>query len=137
MGSCCSKLPISSEGKSLLGSKEMGRKSRGAWRPENQRKRGGLLKGGTKPPPITCQKQAKCHLLPRLASKGDPIPIHIDKADITNDIPSDAKLRAVVRELQNRHAAGMTGLQVEHIKVWLLDVVCKEGEQSDVGLGHK
>jgi hypothetical protein len=53
----------------------------------------------------------------RVASKGDPIPIHVDKANIPDDFPSDGELRAIVRELQNRHAAGATGLQVEHIKV--------------------
>jgi hypothetical protein len=35
----------------------------------------------------------------RVASKGDPIPIHVDKANILDDIPSDGELRAVVREL--------------------------------------
>ncbi len=35
----------------------------------------------------------------RVASKGDPIPIHVNKADIPDDIPSDGELRAVVREL--------------------------------------
>jgi hypothetical protein len=42
-----------------------------------------------------------------------------------------------MRELQNGHAAGTTGLKAEHIKVWLLDVVREEEEQSDGGLGHK
>jgi hypothetical protein len=73
----------------------------------------------------------------RVASKGDPIPIHVDKADILDDIPSDGELRAVVRELRNRHAAGATGLQTEHIKVCLTDVVREEEEQSNIGLGHK
>jgi hypothetical protein len=42
-----------------------------------------------------------------------------------------------MRELRNGRNAGTTGLQAEHIKMWLLDVVRKEEEQSDVGLGHK
>ncbi len=42
-----------------------------------------------------------------------------------------------MRGLQNRRAAGASGLQAEHIKVWLTDVVCEEEEQSDVGLGEK
>jgi hypothetical protein len=32
---------------------------------------------------------------------------------------------------------GATGLQAEHIKVWLSDMVCKEEDQSDIGLGYK
>ncbi len=41
---------------------------------------------------------AKCvALYGRVASKGDPIPIHVHKADIPDDIPSDGELRAIVR----------------------------------------
>jgi hypothetical protein len=72
----------------------------------------------------------------RVASKGDPLPIHVDKADMLDNIPSDGELRAVVRELQNRRTAGATGLQAEHIKMWLADVVREEEEQSNIGLGH-
>ncbi len=42
-----------------------------------------------------------------------------------------------MRELQNGRAVGATGLQAEHIKVWLTDVVREEEEQSNIGLGHK
>jgi hypothetical protein len=43
---------------------------------------------------------AKCiALYGKVASKGDPIPIHINKAAIPYDIPSDEELRAVMREL--------------------------------------
>jgi hypothetical protein len=73
----------------------------------------------------------------RAASKGDPIPIHIDKADIPDDIPTDGKLRDCVRPLRNGCATGATGLQAEHIKVWLADAVCKEKEESDIGLRYK
>jgi hypothetical protein len=36
-----------------------------------------------------------------------------------------------------RGAAGASGLQAEHIKVWLSDVMREEEEESDVGLGDK
>ncbi len=46
---------------------------------------------------------AKCvALYGRVASKEDPIPIHVGKADIPDDIPSDGELRAIVRELQKQ-----------------------------------
>jgi hypothetical protein len=81
---------------------------------------------------------AKCvALYKRVASKGDPIPIHINKANILDNIPSDGELWAIVRELQNGRTAGATGLQAEHIKVWLLDAVREEEEQSNIGLGQK
>jgi hypothetical protein len=68
---------------------------------------------------------------------GAPIPIHIDKANIPDGPSSDGELRDVVRGPRNRRAAGASGLQAEHIKVWLRDVVRKEEEESDVGLGDK
>jgi hypothetical protein len=87
---------------------------------------------------LLAAQTAKCvALYGRATSKGDPIPIHVNKADIPDDIPSDRELRAVVRELKNGRAAGATGLQAEHIKVWLLDAVREEEEQSNIGLGHK
>jgi hypothetical protein len=86
---------------------------------------------------LASQTAERVALYRKAASKGDPIPIHVNKAAIPDNIPSDRELRAVVSKLQNGHAAGATGLQVEHIKMCLLDVVRKEEEQSNVGLGHK
>ncbi len=43
----------------------------------------------------------------------------------------------MVRELQNRQAAGATRLQAEHIKVWLRDVVQEEEEQTIARWGYK
>jgi hypothetical protein len=86
---------------------------------------------------LAAQTAKRIALYGRVASKGDPIPIHVDKADILDDIPSDGELWAVVRELQNGRTAGATGLPAEHIKVWLADIVHKEEEQGNIGLGHK
>jgi hypothetical protein len=86
---------------------------------------------------LAAQTAKRIALYGRVASKGDPIPIHVNKANIPDDIPSDRELQAVLRELQNGRAAGTTGLQAEHIKVWLAVVVRKEEEQSNIGLGHK
>ena len=86
---------------------------------------------------LAAQTAKHIALYRRVASKRDPIPIYVNKVDIPDDIPSDAELQAVVRELQNGLTAGATGLQAEHIKVWLADVMCKEEEQSDVELPLK
>jgi hypothetical protein len=72
-----------------------------------------------------------------VASKGDPIPIHVNKVDIPDNIPSDAKLRDCMRALWNGCTAGATGLQAEHIKVWLANAVHEEEEEGDIGLGYK
>ncbi len=73
----------------------------------------------------------------RVSPPGAPIPIHVDQSNIPDDVPSDGELQAVVREFQNKQAPWATGLQAEHIKVWLRDVVCEEAEESDVGLRDK
>jgi hypothetical protein len=81
---------------------------------------------------------AKCSALyGRVALKGDPIPIHVNKANIQDNILSDKELQEVMRALQNRCAAGATGLQSEHMMVWLSDTVHKEEEEKDIGLGYK
>ena len=87
---------------------------------------------------VTCHPDCGTfHPVRESGLKKDPISIHVNKVDIPYDIPSDGELRAVVGELRNGRAMGATGLQAEHIKVWLSDVVCKEEEQSDIGLGYK
>jgi hypothetical protein len=48
---------------------------------------------------LAAQTAERIALYGRVASKGDPIPIHVDKAAILDNIPSDRELRAVVREL--------------------------------------
>ncbi len=70
-------------------------------------------------------------------AKGDPIPIHVDKANIPDNIPSDAELWDCVRAILNGHAAGATRLKVDHIKVWLANTVHKEEKEGDIGLGYK
>jgi hypothetical protein len=103
----------------------------------------GLYKAASKSAPtaspmlLTIQTAERGALYGRASPPGAPIPIHVNKADIPDDIPSNRELRAVVQELRNGCAAGVTGLQVEHIIVWLCNVVCKEAEESDVGLGDE
>jgi hypothetical protein len=41
---------------------------------------------------LAAQTAKRVALYGRVASKGDPIPIHVDKADILDDIPSDREL---------------------------------------------
>jgi hypothetical protein len=48
---------------------------------------------------LAAQTAEHVSLYQKAASKGDPIPIHVNKAAIPDDIPSDGELRAVVREL--------------------------------------
>ena len=68
----------------------------------------------------------------KVVSKRDPLPIHVDKAGIPDNIPSDGEPRAV------GCAVVMMGLQAEHISMCGSRMWWREEEaQSDVGLGHK
>ncbi len=90
-------------------------------------------------PHVSCcpDCQMRCVVRKGLLAPGEPHPIHIDKADIPDGPPRDRELRSVVWGLQNGCAVGVSGLQAEHIKVWLRDAVRKEEEDGDVGLGDK
>jgi hypothetical protein len=63
--------------------------------------------------------------------------INVQPFDINDEVPSNLAFREVVRELRNGRAAGATGLQAKHIKVWLQDVVQEEKEQTIAGQGYK
>jgi hypothetical protein len=69
----------------------------------------------------------------RVPSPEEPLPIHVDKANILDGPPSNWELRSVVWGLQNGRAAGASGLQAEHIKMWLRNAIHEEEEDSDVG----
>jgi hypothetical protein len=56
-------------------------------------------------------------LFGKVISKRGPIPIHVNKADILDDIPSDGELWLVVRELLKGCATGASGPQAENINV--------------------
>jgi hypothetical protein len=68
---------------------------------------------------------------------GEMLPINVQPFDINEDVPSNLEIREVVRELRNGQAAGATGLQAKHIKVWLWGVVQEENEQTIAGRGYK
>ncbi len=83
---------------------------------------------------LAAQTAERVALYGRVASIGDPIPIHVNKANILDNITSDATLQDCVRALWNGCIAGATGLQAEHIKVWLANAVRKEEDEGDIGL---
>jgi hypothetical protein len=83
------------------------------------------------------QTEKRIALYSHVPPPGGPLPINVQPFDICNDIPSNLEIREVVRELRNGRAAGATGLQAEHIKVCLQDIVQEEKEQSVVGRSDK
>ncbi len=76
------------------------REPKGAWRSLK-----GWYKAATNRAPkaskmaLATQTAGRVALYQKAASKGDPITIHVNKAAIPDDIPSDGELWAVVREL--------------------------------------
>jgi len=98
---------------------------------------------------LAAQTAERVALYGRVPPPGDNLPIHVDKVDIPDGVPSDQELREVVRGLRNGRAAGASGLQAEHLKVWLSDMVREEEEpgpmedgpqeegESDKGPGRK
>ncbi len=88
--------------------------------------------------PTAAQTAKRVDLYWKVPPPGDPLPIHVNKVDIPDGPPSNGELRDVVQGLRNGRAMGASGLQAEHIKVWLSNVMRKEEEkESDVGLGDK
>ncbi len=63
------------------------------------------------------------------------LPINVQSFNIPGNVPSDLEVRKVMKELQNRHAAGAMGLQAKHTKLWLQVVVQEEKETKKLGHG--
>jgi hypothetical protein len=68
--------------------------------------------------------------------KETPFPFTSTKPTFRTTSPVRSNF-GTVRALWNGHTAGATGLQAEHIKVWLTNAVCEEEEEGDIGLGYK
>ncbi len=115
-----------------------GRETKEAWRCLKEWHKTASKSAPAASPMLLATQTAECvALYGRVPSSGEPLPIHVDKADIPDGPPSNWELRSVVRGLQNERATGPSGLQTEHIKVWLRNAVHKEEENNDVGLGDK
>jgi hypothetical protein len=57
---------------------------------------------------------------------GAPLPFNFSYFVVPDGLPTDDKVRKVVRGLQNRQAAGATGMKAEHLKGWLDAIQHKE-----------
>ncbi len=65
------------------------------------------------------QTEERIALNSKVHPPGWNIHINVQPFDIPDGIPSNSEIRGVVSGLRNGRAAGATGLQAEHIKVWL------------------
>jgi hypothetical protein len=83
------------------------------------------------------QTEEKIALYASVPPAWEMLPINVQLFGINGNIPSNLEIKEVVRELRNGRAAGVTGLQAKHIKVWLWDMVQEEKEQTIAGWGYK
>ncbi len=83
------------------------------------------------------QTEERIALYTKVCPPGGNISINLQPFDIPNGIPSNLEIRGVVSGLQNGRAAGATGLQAEHIKVWLQDIEMEEEQAAHAGRGDK
>ncbi len=83
------------------------------------------------------QTDKRIALYTKVCPPGGNIPINVQPFDIPDGIPSDLEIRGVVSGLQNKQVAGATGLQAEHIKVWLQDAEKEEKQAAHAGRGNK
>ncbi len=86
---------------------------------------------------LATQTADRVALYGRVPPPGEPLPIHVDKVAIPDGVPSEQELREVVRGLRNGRAAGASGLQAEHIKTWLCDMVREEEEAGPLEDGPR
>jgi hypothetical protein len=68
---------------------------------------------------MECQTLKQVDLHARRESPGDPLPINATPVEISDDPPTDGKLRQVAGELTNGQAAGASGMRAKHVKEWL------------------
>jgi hypothetical protein len=80
-----------------------------------------------RPPPAfpeTMAKQmAKCmELYARAPPMGNSLPFNFPYFEIPDGVPTNKEIRAMVLGLNNRQAAGATGMRAEHVKTRLSDI---------------
>ena len=94
-----------------------------------------------RPPPAchdTMVKQTaeRVDLYTKAPPLGPPLPYNFPSFAISDDLPSDAEVRTVVRGLKNGRAAGATGMKAEHLKGWL-DAVQDEEREAEEDPGRE
>ena len=58
------------------------------------------------------------HVLP----PGENIPISVDPSPVEHSVPMEDKIEQAVKRLRNHRCRGPSGIRVEHLKEWLVEV---------------
>ncbi len=93
-------------------------------------------------PPPAChdtmvrQMAKRVELYARAPPLGPPLPYNFPSFAIVDELPSDAKVRKVVRGLRNGRAGRATGMKAEHLKGWL-DAVQPEEKVAEEDPGRE
>jgi hypothetical protein len=61
--------------------------------------------------------------------------LNADPSNVPDAAPTDSELRAVVGQLSNSCAAGVTGMKAKHLNEWLADMKHEETEDGMEKIG--
>jgi hypothetical protein len=79
---------------------------------------------------MECQTLERVDLYARRESAGNPLPINVTPVEISEDTPTDGKLRQVAGKLTNGQVVGASGMHVKHVKEWLNGVQWEEDPEG-------
>ncbi len=93
-----------------------------------------------RPPPPCPETMAKqmakqVELYAKVAPMGAPLLFNFPYFKVPDGLPTNDKVRKVVRGLQNGQAAGATGMKAKHLKGWLYAIQHKEARENPGGVG--
>ena len=91
------------------------------------------------------QTAKRVELYESAAPMGAPLPFNFPFFEISNNMPTDLEVHAVIQRLKNGQAGGATGMKAKHLKGWLEEVQHEEKAarenpgrvEADLGLGRK
>ncbi len=87
------------------------------------------------PEMLASQTAERVELYKVVRPPGWSMPINVDPIPVPDGPLTDHEIREVVAKLRNGHAAGVTGMKVEHLKEWLRGVRHEEAEDGVAGAG--
>jgi hypothetical protein len=85
------------------------------------------------PQTMECQTAERIALYTGRTPPGEPLPINIDPAPISDGVPTDLEVRESVGELTNGCSGGASRMRAEHMKEWLQGIRREEDPKTAIG----
>ena len=67
---------------------------------------------------------------------GANIPISVEPFPVDDSVPTEDKIEWAVKQLQNQHSGGPSGMRAEYLKGWLAAASKKDKEEAAAGGGY-